>query len=172
MQTLHLELCRFHSIGLAPQREIEGGHRVQVPKLGAAVVESLVPLVRKRLWNGPCMLGAAEAHTNQMAFCCRGVAVDEAFATMENGEVVDEMHISSLRLDFHLCGPGNSLDGVQSLDLAGGQGRQTFGAGMSLVPKEGRSAKVHDELGVLVEYDRAALEAWPRGSIPSQKLQL
>lgn len=81
-----------------------------MPMLGTALLESLVPFARELLWNRPSMFGAAEAHTDQMPLYC--IAVDEALATMENRKVVDKMHVSSLRLNFHLCGPGNSFDSV------------------------------------------------------------
>jgi hypothetical protein len=56
---------------------------------------------------------------------------------------------------------GNGFDGVQGLDLLGREGGQVLGPGMSFVAQESGATKVHDELGVLIEDDWAALESRP-----------
>ena len=42
-------------------------------------------------------------------------AVNKALAAVEDGQVVDEVHVAGLRLDFQLRGLRNSLDCVQRL---------------------------------------------------------
>lgn len=111
------------------------------------------------------MLGATEAHTDQVAPCCWGLAINEAFTSMKNCKVVDEVHVTSLRLNFHLGGLGDCLDGIQRFDLAECQGWKMLRSGMGVIPKESGSAKVHDKFRVLVEDYRTALEARPVRSV-------
>lgn len=89
--------------------------------LGGVLLECFVPLMCKLLWDGPAMLSTAEAHSNEMASCRRRVPIDKAFTAMEDRKVVNKVDVSSLRLDFHLGGLGDRLDGIQGLDLAGCQ---------------------------------------------------
>src|ERR1700712_5125754 len=88
------------------------------------------------------------------------------------------MHIPCPSLNFQFCGPGNGFDGVKRLHLAARQRRQVFSAGMGLAAQKSSPAEVHDELRVLVENDRTALESRPREQVrqlswrPASKVSL
>lgn len=107
------------------------------------------------------MLGAAEAHAHQVALLGWGFSIDKALAPMQDGQVVDKMHVSSLRLDLHLGGLCDGLDGIERLDLAIGQRGQVARARVCLISNESRPAKVHDELAVLEKEDGLALKLGP-----------
>lgn len=135
-----------HSVGLAAEGEVVCRHGFQMPVLDALLLESLIPFLGEFFGNWPPMLGAPEAHANQMALGRWILSVHKALPTVQNGQIVDEMDVASLGLDLHLRRLCNGFNGVQSLHLTGSQGGQVLRTGMSLVSKKSRSAKVHDEL--------------------------
>ena len=90
-----------------------------MPVLGALLLESIVPLLGKFLGNRPPMLGASEAHTNEMALGRWILSVHEALPTVQNCQIVDKMDVARLGLDLHLRSLRNGFNSIQSLNLTG-----------------------------------------------------
>lgn len=81
------------------------------------------------------MLSAAETHANQVALLVQGLTVHKPLSAVKDGQVVDEMHVTSLGLDLELSGLRNRLDGIQCLLLLACQRGKVAGPGMSLIAK-------------------------------------
>jgi len=139
-----------------------------VPNPARLLVERLVPLALQLRRDGPAVRRAPQAHADQVALLVGSLAVAEALAPVEDAKVVDEVHISGLRLDLQLRGPRDGLDGIQRLELARRDGREVTRARMSLVSDQGRTAEVHDELRVVIEDDRSAVEPRTGSKLPCQ----
>ncbi len=108
---------------------------------GASVSKASLHSRFSSVGDVPAQGRAAQAHAHQVALRARVGAVGEALAAVQHGQVVDEVHVAGLGLDLQLGGPGNGLDGVQSLKLAGRDGRQVRGARMGSVAHEGGAPK-------------------------------
>lgn len=126
-----------------------------VPLLG----EGSIPFLLKLLREFPAKLGAAKTNANQVTLGL--VTVDECLAAVENGEVVDKVHIASLGGDLQLGCLGNRLNGIEGLDLTLRERWQGLGPRVSRVTQQRGSTEVHDKVGIAMENDRAAVETWP-----------
>lgn len=79
-----------------------------------------------------------------MSLLLRGLAVDESFAPVENGKVVNEVHIAGLRLDLELDRLGDRLHHVECLALTLVELREMIWPRVDGVPQQRRAAEVND----------------------------
>jgi hypothetical protein len=93
-----------------------------MPLLRSRGVKGLIPLGLKVERDAPSTLVILEPHAHKMT-AFRGLfAVDEALASVEDGQVIDEVDIACLGADLKLDSLRNFLDLIQSLNLAGTEG--------------------------------------------------
>ena len=137
---------KVNLIGVLTEWEERLRHWLNVPDTTMLLVKVVFPLTAKLLRERPTMLRAAEAHADQVALLHGRSSVLEALAAVENGEIVDEMHIAGLSEDLQLCSFCNSLDGIEGLNLAGRDTGEARRARVDAVAEKGRPTKVHDHL--------------------------
>lgn len=121
-------------------------------------VEGLGPFVSKVFRNAPAHGVVPKSHSHQVAFLHEGIAVDEAFASMKNSQVIDEVNVPGLGFDFQSGCFCNGFDGVQCFDLDCAQLGQIGWSRVARTTQQGGPAKVGNHLAVVVEQDRSAME--------------
>lgn len=129
-----------------------------MPHTGAGLAKGLVPLVLQIKRDAPSQLVIAKPHANKVPALAGLGAVDEAFASVKDGQVVDEMDVARLGGELKPGRFGDILNCVQGLHLSGIERRQVSGSGMAGASHESGPTKVGDEMAVVVKEDRAALE--------------
>ena len=127
--------------------------------------KGLFPLAIQVTRDGPPMPGAAQAHAYQMALLSGCFTIHETLPSVQNGQVVDKVHVTRLGLDLDLGGLGNGLDGIQSLDLAIGQRREVARSGVGLISEKSGSTKIHDEFVFVEKDDGPALKSRPGNTL-------
>ncbi len=95
-----------------------------------------------------------------MPLLIRRCTIDEPLPPVQDGEVVDEVHITAAGLDLHLQSPGDGLHQIQRLALAVVELREVPRPGVRGATYQRRATKVHHQLGLVVEHQRTTLEAW------------
>lgn len=133
-------------------------HRLKVPDLGTTTTKGLLPLRGEVFRHFPAELIISKTSTNHVALLIHLSAINKALATMQDGKVVDEVDIASLGSNLKLSGLGNLFNRTESLNLNRRQLRQAVGAWVAWASHQRRSAKVGDQLTVLVVDNWAAVE--------------
>lgn len=150
-------------VGLGPQRKVARRHGLEMPHPGSSLTKGLVPLVLQVEGDAPSHFIIAESHAHKVPALIGLRTVDKALAAVEDGQVVDEVHVTGLGAELKFSRLRNVLDRIQGLNLAGGESGQVGRPGVARASHERGSAKVGDEMTVLVKEDRSALELGPRG---------
>lgn len=101
------------SVGVQSEREESFRHWFQVPNPFAFGPESLCPFFFELIGDGPTKRVVSEPHANEVPLGHWFVAVNKGITAVEDGEVVDIVHVTRLCLDFHLRCPSNNLDGIE-----------------------------------------------------------
>ena len=149
------------SVGLGPQGKEAVGHGFEMPCSGSSWRKSLGPFQSEIGRDGPPHVVVAKPHADQVSTLGRCLSVDKSLSPVQNCQIVDEVHITSLSGDFELRCPRNAFDGVQGFRLAAVELGKPLGAGITGAPQQRRSAKVGDQPPLVVEDDWAALEPGP-----------
>lgn len=134
--------------------------------------EGVFPLALEGLGDLPAELSVTQAHAHQMALLRDGFAVDKALPPVKHSEIVDEVHISGARLDLQLSRFRNGLDCIECFNLTAGQRWQVRRARMDSTSQKSSPAEIHDELRVLVEENRAALESRTVANVSLSQVQV
>lgn len=145
-------------VRLGSQREVAGGHGFEVPHLSARGAKSLVPLELKVKRDFPSHLVVTQSHAHKVSTLIGFCAVDKARASVEDSQVVDEVHVTCLGAELKLGCLCNVLDRIQSLDLVGGEGGQVSRPGVGCTSHESSSTEVGDQSAIFVEEDGSALK--------------
>lgn len=148
----------FTLVCVLSQRECIARHGLEVPGLGQVLLEGIMPVPLELSGNGPSHLGASKPHAHEMPLLLLDLAIGEALAAVKDSQVVDEVHVTGLSLDFKLSSLCNGLDEIQSLLLALiGLGQMLRSRVCSIAEKR-CPTKIHDEARILLEDDRTTLE--------------
>lgn len=129
-----------------------------MPDAVGRLVESIMPLALESIGNRPAELLIAHAHAHKMTLLISTLAVDKGLAAVKDGQVVDEVNVSSASLNLHLSSLGNGFDSIKSLNLTSGQGWKVCRSGMSRVAHQGGPTKVDNDLSIMMKENRTALE--------------
>lgn len=134
-----------------------------MPHTGSRLTKGLVPLALQIEGNAPSHLVIAESHAHKVPALAGLRAVDKSRAAVEDRQVVDEVNVTWLGGELELGRLGNVLDRIQGLNLASSECRQVGRSSVAGASHESSPSKVGDEVAVLVEENRSALELGPRG---------
>lgn len=149
-------------VGDRAENEEAVGHGLKVPDPGSNLREGRLPFPSEVIRKTPAKFVVAESHADQVSARLRPLTIDKALAAVQNGKVVDEMHVTWSGGDLQLRGLGNGLNRIQSLNLARRSGGEVLGAWVDVVAQEWHATEVDDETPLMVKEDRAALELGPR----------
>lgn len=148
-------------VGVAAEWEESLRHRLKMPYLASTTSKGFFPLASKAFRYNPAKLVVPEAGTDHVASLVHLRRVNKTFTTMQDRKVVDEVNITRLCCDFKLRRLGNVFYCVQCLDLDWRQLRQIIRARMSSTSYQRSSAKVGNQLAILVVNNRSAVELGP-----------
>lgn len=138
------------------------GHGVQVPSLQARIsAERVIPVFLELVRNRPPQFRAAQSHTHQVSLVLFRRPIGKPIASVQNREVVDEMHIAGLGLDLQLQLSSNLLDHIESFYLCLTECRKVLVPGVNCIAHERSTGEVHHQSRLVVEEQWSALKAWP-----------